>query len=59
MARREDAASAMLDRYSVHTGTPTVHGARESGPPDPVPAALEAERESWKARLALGEGINF
>ena len=58
-ARREDAAAAMLDRYSVHTGTPIVQGRSETEPPDPNAAFLRAEREVWKASAALGDGINF
>lgn len=58
-AAREDMAAAVLDRYSVHTGTPTVHDPAETAPPDPLAAALEAERETFKASADLAAGINF
>lgn len=58
-ASREAMAAGILDRYSVHTGTPTVQDPGADGPPDPGAAFLEAERKAFEASAALSSGIHF
>ncbi len=52
-------AGSALDRYSVHTGTPTVHDPDAEAPPDPADAHFRAEREAFNASAAFAQGINF
>lgn len=58
-ARLDAQAQSALDRYSVHTGTPTVHGGAPDAPPEAGEAHFRAELDVFKATHAFAEGINF
>jgi hypothetical protein len=52
-------AGQVLERYSVHTGTPTVQDPAPDAPPDPADGHFRAELKAFEAGAAFAEGINF